>query len=85
MSFPTSPKDTPWNDIEIGSHLNADEYHIACRDDDASALDTRCTAILLYGRHVVYFNMWTMRNGIEYISIQDMESLFIEIDAILSI
>ena len=83
--FPDRLERYPWNDIEIGSHLNADEYHIACRDDNASALDTRCTAILLYDRHVVYFNMWTMRNGMEYISIQDMESLFDEINVILSI
>lgn len=82
--FPDRPERYPWKDIEIGLNLNADEYHIACRDDDASALNTRCTAILLYGRHVVYFNMWTMRNGIEYISSQDMDRIFSEIDAILT-
>ena len=83
--FPDRLERYPWNDIEIGSNLNADEIISLVGMTMHLRWILAAPRFLLYGRHVVYFNMWTMRNGIEYISIQDMESLFNEIDAILSI
>jgi hypothetical protein len=76
-----------WSNMNITTNLNADEQHIACKEiiPDDLLLDIRCTGIFLYGRYIAYVNMWTTRDGVQYISTQEMERLFSEIDTTLGI
>jgi hypothetical protein len=75
----------PWHDVNLGVDLSADKQHIACKEiiPDDSLLDVRCTGLFLYGRYIAYVNMWTTRDGVQYISVQDMERLFSEIASTL--
>lgn len=75
-----------WRDINLITNLGTDAHRVACQENiaDDFLLGERCTAILLYGRCTVYLNMRKTQDGEEYISTEQMEALFAEVDVLIN-
>jgi hypothetical protein len=75
---------SPLQDTHLvdSSTPNKDVGHSKCRQGmlQDGTKNTRCTTILLYGRYIVYVNMFTQRNDIEYVDDEMMTDIFAIID-----
>lgn len=79
FGVPPSIQIFSYRDIPLPEPFNigADEYRIACKDiyDLDRLIETRCGALFLYGNHVAFLDAFTMRDSVNYLSLDDFGDL----------
>lgn len=60
-----------------GTHMTAEEYRLACEESTA---DTRCSGLFLYDTRVVFIDVFMVRDGVRYLSDEDLFRIFRVVD-----
>jgi hypothetical protein len=85
FGVPPSRQQYPYQDLEFvtSTNPNADESRIACSEvfDDSQIRDVQCGGLFLYDDYLVYIDVFTKRDFIEYLTTDDLVMIFSSIDA----
>jgi hypothetical protein len=78
---PISRQDYSYKDIRFPANTNshADKQRIACKV--VSKLNnTECVGLFLYSNHVIFADIFRVRNSVEYLTMADLQKIFSAID-----
>ncbi len=78
---PPSRQDYSYEDIQFSANTNphADKQHIACLVV-SNLNNTECVGLFLYDNHVVFADISTIVDSVEYLTMADIQKVFSAID-----